>query len=125
MKWHSNADFKPTRDFNADDVLFSFDRQWKDDNPFHKVSGGAYDYFNDMNLPKLLKSIDKVDDYTVKITLNEPNAPFLADLAMDFAVDPVQGICRRADQEGQAGADRPGADRHRPVRVRAVRPRTP
>ncbi len=24
VKWHSNADFKPTRDFNADDVIFSF-----------------------------------------------------------------------------------------------------
>ena len=25
--------FKPTRDFNADDVLFSFNRKWKDDIP--------------------------------------------------------------------------------------------
>jgi dipeptide transport system substrate-binding protein len=33
----------------------------------------------------LLKSIDKVDDLTVKFTLTEPNAPFLANLAMDFA----------------------------------------
>ena len=38
-----------------------------------------------MGMPDLLKSIDKVDDYTVKFTLNEPNAPFLANLAMDFA----------------------------------------
>ena len=30
VKWHSNANFKPTRPFNADDVLFSFERQWKD-----------------------------------------------------------------------------------------------
>ena len=79
------SDFKPTRDFNADDVLFSFNRQWKDDHPYHKVSGGAYDYFNDMDMPELLKSIDKIDDYTVKFTLKEPNAPILANLAMDFA----------------------------------------
>lgn len=85
VKWQSNKDFKPTRDFNADDVIFSFDRQWKDDNPYHKVSGGGYDYFGDMNFGKLLKSIDKVDDYTVKFVLAEPQAPFLADLAMDFA----------------------------------------
>ena len=38
-----------------------------------------------MGMPKLLKSVEKVDDYTVKITLNKPEAPFLADLAMDFA----------------------------------------
>ena len=35
--------------------------------------------------PTCLKSIEKVDDYTVKFTLNEPNAPFMANLAMDFA----------------------------------------
>jgi dipeptide transport system substrate-binding protein len=85
VKFHSWQDFKPTRDFNADDVLFSFNRQWKEDNPYYKVSGGAYDYFNDMDMPKLLRSIDKIDDYTVKFTLTEPNATILADLAMDFA----------------------------------------
>jgi dipeptide transport system substrate-binding protein len=85
VKFHSSKSFKPTRDFNADDVLFSFNRMWKDDNPYHKVSGGAYDYFSDMGMPDLLKSIDKVDDYTVKFTLKEANAPIVANLAMDFA----------------------------------------
>jgi dipeptide transport system substrate-binding protein len=85
VKWHSNKTFKPTRDFNADDVIFSFERQWKDDNAYHKVSGGGYDYFADMGMPKLLKSLERVDDYTVRFTLAEPQAPFLANMAMDFA----------------------------------------
>ncbi len=85
VKWHSNAAFKPTREFNADDVLFFFERQMKEDNPYHKVSGGKYDYWGDMGLQKLIKSVTKVDPYTVTIALSEPNAPFLADLAMDFA----------------------------------------
>ncbi|MFZ5677006.1 MAG: ABC transporter substrate-binding protein [Pseudomonadota bacterium] len=85
VKFHSGVNgFTPTRDFNADDVLWSFERQWKADHPYNKVSGGAFDYFNDMDMPKLLKSLEKVDDYTVKMTLNEPNAPILANLAMDF-----------------------------------------
>ena len=54
VKFHSNKEFKPTRDFDADDVLFSFNRQWKPDNPYYKVSGGKYDYFNDMDMPSLL-----------------------------------------------------------------------
>ena len=33
----------------------------------------------------LLKDIVKVDDYTVKFILNRPEAPFIANLAMDFA----------------------------------------
>ena len=85
VKFHANAHFKPTRDFDADDVLFSFERQWKDDNPFHKVSGGSYDYFNDMSFPKLLKSVEAEGPLTIKITLTGPQAPFLADLAMDFS----------------------------------------
>ncbi len=85
VKWHSNALFKPTRPFNADDVLFSFNRQWKDSSPYHKVSGGSYDYFGDMGMNDLLDSIEKVDDYTVKFTLKTPQSPFIADMAMDFA----------------------------------------
>jgi len=85
VKVHGNAAFTPTRDFNADDVMFSFERQWKAENPYNKVSGGAYDYFNDMGMPDLMKAIEKVDDYTVKFTLNHPESPFLANLGMDFA----------------------------------------
>jgi len=85
VAWQSNARFKPTRPFNADDVVFSFDRQGRADSPFHAVSGGGYEYWNDMAFPTLLKSVEKVDDATVRFTLSQPQAPFLADLAMDFA----------------------------------------
>jgi dipeptide transport system substrate-binding protein len=85
VKWHSQRAFKPTRDFNADDVLFAFDRQWKESDPYFKVTSSNHSYFNDMGMPKLLKSIDKVNDYTVKITLNRPEAPFLSNLAMPYA----------------------------------------
>ena len=85
VKFGATKGFKPTRDFNADDVLFSFKRQSDSANPYYNVGGGKYDYYNDMDLPKLLKSIDKKDDYTVVMTLTEPNVTILADLAMDFA----------------------------------------
>jgi len=85
VKFHSVRDFKPSRDFNADDVLFSFDRQWKPDHPYAKISGGKYDYFNDMDMPSLLDSIEKTDDYTVVFKLKTPNVAILANLAMDFA----------------------------------------
>ena len=85
VKWHSSKSFKPTRDFNADDFIFSIERQWKENDPYFKVTSSNHTYFNDMGMAKLLKSVDKVDEYTVKITLNQPEAPFLANLAMDFA----------------------------------------
>ena len=85
VKWHSNQNFKPTRDFNADDVIFAIERQWKEDNPYFKVTSPNHSYFNDMGMPKLIKSLERVDDYTVKIVLNRPEAPFLSNLAMEYA----------------------------------------
>src|SRR3954463_6185074 len=86
VKFHSGVNgFKPTREFNADDVVFSFERQWKPDHPYAKVSGGKYDYFADMGMSKLLQSITKVDDHTVRFVLTGPDTTMLANLAMDFA----------------------------------------
>jgi dipeptide transport system substrate-binding protein len=86
VKFQTTDYFKPSRTLNADDVIFSFDRQGNTDNPFNQyVPGVSYEYFSAMGLDKMIKSITKVDDLTVKFTLNAPNAPFLADLGMDFA----------------------------------------
>ncbi len=85
VKFHATRNFTPSRDFNADDVLYSFMRQWDPNHPDHKLSGGQYEYFNSMDMPNLLKSIEKVDDMTVRITLNKPESPFIANLGMDFA----------------------------------------
>ena len=38
-----------------------------------------------MGLPELISEVKKVDDNTVQFVLTRPEAPFLADLAMDFA----------------------------------------
>ncbi len=85
VKWHTSKTFKPTRDFNADDVIWSFERQWKDGHPYYKVTSSNHTYFDNMGFPKLVKAIEKLDDYTVRFTLNRPESPFIADLAMDFA----------------------------------------
>ena len=85
VKFHSVSGFTPMRDFNADDVLWSFERQWKADHPYAKVSGGKYDYFADMGLKDDLVSLEKVDEHTVRMTLAKPNVTMLANLAMDFA----------------------------------------
>ena len=87
IKVHSGVNgFTPSRDLTAEDVIWSFERQLKPDHPYAKVSAGSYDYFNDMGMPDLLASIEKgADDLTVVMTLKEPNAPIMANLAMDFA----------------------------------------
>jgi dipeptide transport system substrate-binding protein len=84
VKFHGK-NFTATRDLNADDVVFSFMRQLDPKHPYAKISGGSYEYFQGMGLPDILKNVEKVDDLTVKFTLNTPEAPFIADMAMDFA----------------------------------------
>jgi dipeptide transport system substrate-binding protein len=84
VPFHSRDDFTPTRPMNAEDVLFSLERQWKEDHPFHHVSGGRYDYFKDTGMDELLESIEALDPMTVRIRLTRPHAPFLATLADPF-----------------------------------------
>ena len=86
VKFHSNAKFKPTRDFNADDVLFTYYRMADPNNPFHNTAPGqTFAYFEDMGLDKIVDKVEKIDTYTVRFKLKHPEAPFLADMAMDFA----------------------------------------
>jgi len=110
VKFHNTKYFTPSRDFNADDVLFTFNRQLKKDHPYHTVNGGTYEYFEGMDMGNLIKDIVKVDDYTVKFVLNRTEAPFVANLAMDFA---SITSAEYADQKAKAG-DKEGYD-HKPV----------
>ena len=85
VKWHSNAHFQPTRTFNADDVIFTIERQWKPSHPYYHVTSSNHAYFKSVGFESLIKSIKKMDDYTVKFTLNEANASFLAMLSLSIA----------------------------------------
>lgn len=84
VKFHTTKYFTPTRDLNAADVLFSIDRQRLTTHPFHKVSGGKYEYFDGMEMGKVIKEVKALDPYKVQITLNYAEAPFLANMAMPF-----------------------------------------
>ncbi|MEL5877251.1 ABC transporter substrate-binding protein [Cereibacter sphaeroides] len=86
VKFHTTDFFTPTREMNADDVIFSFLRQGDESSPWHQyVAGITYEYYSGMEMPTVIKEIQKVDDLTVKFVLTRPEAPFLANLAMDFA----------------------------------------
>ena len=85
VKFHSNKYFTPTRDFGAEDVIFSFMRQKDPQHPYHNVSKGSYSNFASLEFGSLIKSIEKIDHYTVRFTLAHAEAPFLADLGWYFA----------------------------------------
>ena len=85
VKFHTTPYFKPTRDFNADDVLFTFNRMLDKDMPFRKAYPTEFPYFTDMGMDKNIAKVEKVDDKTVKFTLNTVDAAFIQNLAMSFA----------------------------------------
>ena len=85
VKFHSSDSFKPTRDFNADDAYFSIDRMINKENAFHKAAPASYEYAQDMGLPTNIVKLEKPDATTLRITLKEVDAAFLANMAMDFA----------------------------------------
>jgi dipeptide transport system substrate-binding protein len=86
VQFQTTEYFKPTRALNADDVVFTFTRMLDDSNPWHKVAGASgFPHAQSMGLVKLIKSVSKVDDQTVRFELNEPNATFVPILTMGFA----------------------------------------
>ncbi len=62
---------------NADAVVFSFERQRDPHHPFHQPDFAYWD-----NTFSNIQSIEKVDDQTVRNTIERSYAPFLANLAM-------------------------------------------
>jgi len=69
--------------FNADAVVFSLGRQLWEDHPYYNL--GPWKYWGYMDMSNIVKDIVAVDEYTVRIDLKKVEAPFLANLAMDFA----------------------------------------
>jgi dipeptide transport system substrate-binding protein len=84
VEFQDNDIFQPTRTLQAADIVFSIERQWKSDHPFHSVSTPRFDYFQDAGMSDLLESVEAVDPLTVRIRLREANAPFFANFTMPF-----------------------------------------
>ncbi|HEY4080870.1 MAG TPA: ABC transporter substrate-binding protein [Burkholderiaceae bacterium] len=80
--FQTTPNFKPTREFNADDVLFTFNRFLEPTLPFNKAFPANFVYANNLGLSKLVEGIDKLDDATVRFRLREPNVAFAANFAM-------------------------------------------
>ncbi len=82
VKFHATPWFKPTRELNADDVLFSFRRMLDKQHWAHAAARNGFVYWEGMGMGALVKALDKLDAQTVRFTLTRPEAPFLASLAV-------------------------------------------
>ena len=102
VKFHTTDDFKPSRDFNAEDVLFTFQRLLDANHPFRKAYPSESPYFSDMELNTTIKNVEKLDDQTVRFTLNHIDAAFVQNLAMSFASIQSAEYAAQLLKEGRA-----------------------
>jgi dipeptide transport system substrate-binding protein len=90
VKFQSSDKWKPTREMNADDVVFSFTRMYDPANPYHMAGKVTYPMFDDFVGP-VLKSVSKVSDDTVAFHLKTPSASLLSALTVQsFSIWPAE-----------------------------------
>ena len=102
VKFHSTDYFKPTRDFNADDVVFTFKRMTDKEFAFNKAYPAEFPYAVDMGMADNITNIEKVDDSTVKFTLKNVEAPFVQNIAMPFAYIHSAEYAAQLEKAGKA-----------------------
>ncbi|MGF1861180.1 ABC transporter substrate-binding protein SapA [Photobacterium profundum] len=93
--------FTPTRQLNAQDVIFSFKRVIDPSHPFFNISGGRYPWFESLAFDKLINDIVAIDSHTVKFILSRPDNSFLSNLATSYAVIYSQEYGQQLLQAGQ------------------------
>ncbi|WP_240688108.1 ABC transporter substrate-binding protein [Pseudalkalibacillus hwajinpoensis] len=85
LKLRKGVSFHDGTDFNADAVVFNFDR-WMD--PNHPEHNGEFTYYSFLyggfkgDQDHKIEYVKAIDDYTVEIKLTEPTAPFISYLAI-------------------------------------------
>jgi peptide/nickel transport system substrate-binding protein len=93
FKLRDDVKFHDGTDFNAEAVVYNSMRQLDPDHPEHT---GVFEYWeymfggflgdvdDDGNPTSVVKSVEAVDEYTVRFNMNRPLGPFIQDMAMFY-----------------------------------------
>lgn len=95
-KLREGVSFHDGTPFNAEAVVFNYERWRFTDNPYHYESQ-VFEYYEYMwggfDDDSVISSVEAIDEFNVRFTLSAPLAPFLANLAMDmFAISSPAAI---------------------------------
>lgn len=100
------VEFHDGTPFNAEAVVFNFDRWKEEDNEYHTGGGSQssnFAYYDSMfggfDGDSVIESVEATGEYEVRFTLSEPQGPFLRNIAMSpFGIASPEAI--RNDVEG-------------------------
>lgn len=103
-KLREGVKFHDGTDFNADAVIFNFERWRFTTHPYHFASQ-VFEYYEAMwggfDDASIITEVKKIDDYNIQFVLSSPMAPFLANLAMDmFAISSPTAIQKAGEAYG-------------------------
>jgi ABC-type transport system substrate-binding protein len=104
VAFHTTPYFRPTRSFNADDVLFTFSRMLDPEHPFHRAFPATYVYAESLGLAQRIEGIDRLDDHTVRFRLKQPDVTFLNYFAMSFTAMHSAEYAAELLRQGRASA---------------------
>ena len=105
FKLRQGVTFHDGEPFNADAVVFNFDRWKNTDNQYHKGGGSQtsdFSYYSSMfggfDDESVIESVEAVDDSTVKFTLKQPQGPFIKNIAMSpFGIASPKAVKENAE----------------------------
>lgn len=100
---------------NADDVVFTFQRIFDRNNPWHNVNGSNFPYFDSLQFADNVKSVRKLDNHTVEFRLAQPDASFVQ-TGDPLCIGHVGRICPEVRERRSPGTTRPSTGL-RPVRI--------
>ena len=96
---YDNPTEKSVYKMNADDVVFTFQRIFDRNNPWHNVNGSNFPYFDSLQFADNVKSVRKLDNHTVEFRLAQPDASFLWHLATHYASVMSAEYARKLEKE--------------------------
>lgn len=104
VRFHVTPYFTPTREFDADDVMFTFRRLVEPKHPFNLAFPATFVYPQSLGLADMIAGIEKLDSHRVRFTLKKGNVNFLAYFAGTFAGIHSAEYAAKLLAEGRASA---------------------
>jgi len=104
VAFHTTPAFVPTREFNADDVMFTFTRLVDPKHPFNQAFPATFVYPQSLGLAQMVAGIDRLGAHEVRFRLHRGNVNFLSYFASSWAAIHSAEYAAQLLAQGRASA---------------------
>jgi peptide/nickel transport system substrate-binding protein/dipeptide transport system substrate-binding protein len=104
VQFHTTPWFTPTRELNADDVVFSITRLIDPQLPFNRAFPATFVYPQSLGLAAMVAGVDKLGSHEVRLRLHRPNVNFLSYFGGSFSAIHSAEYAAQLLAQGRASA---------------------